>query len=217
MKHIKYIILALMLLNVAMFGYIKKANDIKEEKEITIEQNFYLNKNLLTRNKINDIILQEDSFIDFIYLYKKEVQNHNITEMILQEALDNKIPVNIFFSICYVESTFNPKAFNKNDNGSADRGLFQLNSYPRQDWEIKDFYNIEKNIKEAANVLVKNHKRYGTWESAIVFYNCGSEKNLGNYTIKYLSKILEYERKLDVLVNESYRDNIIRKSRKIRE
>ena len=67
--------------------------------------------------------------------------NYDIAKIIIDEALKENVPVNLAFALCMKESTFNPTAFNKNKNGSIDRGLFQLNNYYRPKMEEKEYYN----------------------------------------------------------------------------
>lgn len=87
----------------------------------------------------------------------------------------------LLMSIAYVESGFNPKAINKNKNGSTDVGMMQINSI----WfPVLKKYNINRDMLNnpcyatyvGAWILSKNIDRYGyTWR-AIGSYNSANLK-----------------------------------------
>jgi len=62
----------------------------------------------------------------------------------------------LLVKIAWCESRLNEKAFRKNSNGTADYGLFQLNSYWWQGWK---YYSGKANIKKAIEIYQKEGTR----------------------------------------------------------
>jgi len=98
---------------------------------------------------------------------------------------------NVLWAIAKVESNFNPKALNKNKNGTYDIGLMQINS----SWipELKKsgmfdhrwLWNPCYNIYVGAWILNKCIQKYGNTWQAIGCYNAVSKKK----RIKYANKV----------------------------
>lgn len=91
------------------------------------------------------------------------------------------IPVEVLKAVAKTESNFNPKAVNKNSNGSYDIGMMQINST----WLPKlEAYGITEtslhdacsNLKVGAWILSNNAKKLGWNWSAIGAYNVGCAK-----------------------------------------
>ena len=62
------------------------------------------------------------------WFYLRITGNREITNMILENADREDIPLSLAFALAYTESRYNTNALNYNVNGSVDRGLFQLNN-----------------------------------------------------------------------------------------
>ncbi len=164
----------------------------------------------LTRDGVNAYIshLDEDKYNKIIVFYTQFTNSHVIAESIIRNALYYKMPINLAFALAYAESRFNPRAFNINTDGSIDRGLFQLNNSYRQDWKIKDFFNIEKNVKEGIRYWATEcNKNDRTMPITFIAYNMGpySESALTS-TIPlrragYVGDILAYEDMLNIEFN----------------
>ena len=102
------------------------------------------------------------------------------------------------------ESEWKVKAVSKkNDNGSIDYGLMQLNSNNLEEftWRFNDFKEIDyfdpvTNITIGAKYLAHLYKQFGTWEEAIMAYNCGPTKVRKNKippsTKVYVNEIMSY-------------------------
>ncbi len=88
------------------------------------------------------------------------------------------IPRELILAIIKQESNFNPKAYNKNKDGTEDRGLMQVNYWHNlrlmKEYGIEDpdqLYDIETNIEIGARILYENIKRFGNWVMAVKAYN----------------------------------------------
>lgn len=165
----------------------------------------------LTRISINDTIsMKEHSFDRISLIMKLPSKENNYGSEIIEEALDQKVPVNLVLSLVYAESEFNYKAYNENiKNGivvSIDRGLFQLNNNSFPELKRDDFYNPKRNMKVGISYLKFLYERFGTWEKAVLAYNCGpfrlATEGAPTKTKAYLKKILEKERELDNAFND---------------
>ncbi|MFN3598474.1 MAG: lytic transglycosylase domain-containing protein [Aquificaceae bacterium] len=88
------------------------------------------------------------------------------------------IPTELILAIIKQESNFNPNAYNKNKDGSEDRGLMQVN-YQHNIRLMKEYgiespdqlYHIETNIELGARILYENFQRFGNWVMAVKAYN----------------------------------------------
>lgn len=96
----------------------------------------------------------------------------------------------LLYVIAKIESNLNPKAINKNINGSYDIGLMQINSkwlpiLKKYNIKEKDLFNPCQNVFVGAWVLKQCINKFGnTWKS-IDCYNKGSKaKNSSKYVWK---------------------------------
>lgn len=102
------------------------------------------------------------------------------------------LPGGILRAIAEVESGFNPKATNKNTNGSIDMGMMQINSIHLD--RLKKF-GIEKNalfdacqnIYVGAYILRENINRLGWNWNAIGAYNAASPDKRAKYANKVIA------------------------------
>lgn len=163
----------------------------------------------LSRDQINLYISinesKRDEIIDF---YSRFTKNRTIAESIIKNAIHYKMPVNLAFALSYVESGFNPRAVNINIDGSTDRGLFQLNNSYRQKWKIKDFFNVELNVREGIRYWITEcNIKERTIPITFIAYNMGpySESaitsTIPNRRVEYINNILSYEDMLNVEFN----------------
>ena len=91
------------------------------------------------------------------------------------------IPVDVLKAVAKTESGFNPKAINKNKDGSHDIGMMQINSawlpklegYGITEESLKDECT---NLKVGAWILSNNAKKLGWNWNAIGAYNVGCAK-----------------------------------------
>ena len=119
---------------------------------------------------------------------------------ILFHAEEYNLPLDLFFSLAWVESHFRPRARNFNAT-TVDRGLFQLNSASFWYLEEREVYNPEINTSHAAR-----HMRYclrhaaGDVATALAIYNAGLGRvrtgSIPQSTRVYISRILSYRAQL---------------------
>jgi soluble lytic murein transglycosylase-like protein len=124
----------------------------------------------------------------------------NIHVLVEKASLKYGIPKEILMAIISVESGFNPRAYNKNKDGTEDRGLMQVNYQHNlslmKEYGITDpeqLYDPELNIEIGARILYENYKRFGNWVMAIKAYN-GLKADNWDYVRKVLSKVSEFRR-----------------------
>lgn len=137
-----------------------------------------------------------------IEYYSDIIGNKQIASHVIKYSKLNDIDASLLAAVINVESSFNPKAVNKNKNGSMDRGLCQLNNKTFKNLSVNEFYNPETNIKHGANFL-----KWCTVESknnvvkALAYYNAGignvSRKKVGESTLNYINKVLKNKQQFD--------------------
>lgn len=91
------------------------------------------------------------------------------------------IPVDVLKAVAKTESNFNPKAVNRNPNGSIDIGMMQINSEWSRTLEKHgilqdDLFDACTNVKVGAWILSNNAKKLGWNWNAIGAYNVGCAK-----------------------------------------
>jgi soluble lytic murein transglycosylase-like protein len=158
-------------------------------------------KAFLQREEINKAIrdrIEQDQIDQVAQIYKDLVGNLVLVYSIIGYAVEYDIPVSLLFSIIYVESSFNPKAINKNSNGTYDYGLMSLNSKTFKGYSREQLFNIETNLRLGCEYLVWLKKRYKTWGEAVIHYNGLYTKGAGSYMVK----VMEKEREFEKLFNE---------------
>ncbi len=124
----------------------------------------------------------------------------SIPALVEKASLKYGIPKEILTAIVSVESGFNPRAYNKNKDGTEDRGLMQVNYQHNlalmKEYGITDpekLYDPEINIEIGARILYENYKKFGNWVMAIKAYN-GLKADNWDYVRKVLSKAVELRR-----------------------
>lgn len=99
----------------------------------------------------------------------------------------------LLYAIAKIESNFNPKAINKNSNGTYDYGVMQINSIHYKTLGKELWMSLSDpctNIKVGAWVLAQCIKRHGqTWE-AVGCYNAMSRDKRKKYAWKVHQAIL---------------------------
>ncbi len=135
--------------------------------------------------------------IDF---YSQVAGSREIAELILHYSNRYEVPPSLSFSLVYAESSFRPRAVNRNSN-SIDRGLFQLNNRSFPELTEADFFDPVVNTQHGVAYL-----RYCLDEGknpvvALAMYNAGrtrvTERGTPRMTLDYISKILDYQRDLE--------------------
>ncbi len=158
-------------------------------------------KPFLQRNEINDTVrsmMEQGRMQDALKVYASISGDPSLSHTIMNYALSYDIPISLLFSIVNVESNFNPRAINKNRNGTRDYGLMSLNSRTFTGYSEEQLYEIELNLKLGCEYLLMLKDRYRTWGEAVIHYNGLYTKGAGSYMVK----VLEGEREFERLFNE---------------
>ncbi len=126
----------------------------------------------------------------------------NLYECFQRAEIIYGIPKELLIAIAKTESSLNPKALNKNGNGTYDIGIMQINtsnlSLLKRVGLIKrneELWIPCKNVEAGAYILKLCVKRYGLTWRAVDCYNKGKKaKGVGGYVwkvYKHLKKILK--------------------------
>lgn len=142
--------------------------------------------------------------LDFFTYYTNNV---HVSSAILQESLNQKVPITAAFALAWGESRFRPSVVNKNGGNTSDWGLFQLNDGHRPNWTRDDFFDIVKNTEEGLNYFSYSLEVFDNrLAAAIAGYNKGVENVKGgssipNMTLFHINNIIEYDRMLEIGLN----------------
>ncbi|WP_187759653.1 transglycosylase SLT domain-containing protein [Thiospirochaeta perfilievii] len=142
-------------------------------------------------NRYNSPQTQEE-VIDFFTGY---TGNRDIAQAILKYSIKYDVPPSLAFALSKAESSFNPKAINRNST-SIDRGLFQLNSTTFSDLTLEEFFDIDTNSAKGIKFIRWCLDTGKNEVSALAMYNAGSGRVSGRgtpkMTLDYISKVLDY-------------------------
>jgi hypothetical protein len=203
----KYIITVILFLAIIlMFGMITFMPNERVHYFET-KTNVYKPIDYYQRLEINEQAYNIEKARNFFLQYGE----NRIMKIIVYYSFLYEIPITLSISLAMVESNLDEYAYNKNSNGSYDKGLFQLNNYYRKEWTDDMFYNAEINTKDALRFLKSKYDYSGSWEIALTLYNSGSYKNTGEHSLKHMAKILDKEEEIEKTFNEFYRNTNITK------
>jgi len=121
----------------------------------------------------------------------KHYQTYSIPEkyhyIVINSASKNGIPIWLFSRLIEKESSWNPKAYRKNKNGSKDIGIAQFNNkyiadYIWFDNDGKKFdpWNAFESIPVMARYLKRLYDATSDWSLAVLAYNAGLSRVLEN-------------------------------------
>lgn len=83
-------------------------------------------------------------------------------------------PVEVAKALIDRESSWNPRAQNKNTDGTLDEGLMQINNKYRKDWGISNPYDPVQSIDRGIYELSKRYRTYGgDLNKTLASYNAG--------------------------------------------
>lgn len=190
LKRLKNILLfGLYLASVIIIVNIANGNKLKN----VYANNKSFEHNISDKEFINSLNFEDKLKIKFLEEY---IGNKDIAYFAYKYSKINQIEPELLVAIMKVESNFNPKAINYNKNGTIDRGLCQLNNVVFSNLSLKDFFDIETNIKygtqfikwcldQSGNNLIK----------ALAMYNAGVgnvlNTKVGERTLNYIQKIID--------------------------
>lgn len=143
--------------------------------------------------------------------YNKYIGNIEISYSLVNNAIENNIPINKLIALARCESEFNPRAKNKNVNGSTDYGIMQLNGNTYKELLNKygeDYLmNPATNISIGAQHLLSCYKICKNWDQAILMYNAGANiinKSVPWTSVVLLTKVISIEQELDQKFNNDF-------------
>lgn len=121
--------------------------------------------------------------------------NARISAKVEEVSQKYGIPKELIYAIIKQESNFNPMAYNKNKDGTEDRGLMQVNYQHNlrlmREYGITDpnqLFDIETNIELGARILYENFQRFGNWVMAVKAYN-GLKADNWDYVRRVFEKL----------------------------
>lgn len=202
MKLSKFIILILCTFCIALAFIVGvKAGRVKtchsEPETVTVTEYYPIPTVIYNREEIGGQIdkYRKTGDLDIIAdFYNEFVENMELTYLILSAAQVYEIPENVLFALIWAESDFNPGASNgRNNNGTNDAGLMQLNSQYFKGFDRKD---PVLNLRYGCEHLRSRYIKYSSWDAAIMYYNGFSQK-----AVEHQARVLAIERRLDRCLN----------------
>ena len=134
----------------------------------------------------------------------QEDGNSDINRAIEDYSLLYEVDADLVRAVIYAESDGVITAYNENKNGSADRGLMQINScnYEWLEGElgITDWYDPRQNIQAGTYMLSLLTDKYGDLHKVLMAYNMGADRmrelwregiTSSNYSRKVVAKFNE--------------------------
>ena len=138
---------------------------------------------------------------DVVAFFGDFIGSKEIAEVILVNACAFDVPPALAFALCAEESRYNPRALNRNRNGTIDRGLFQLNNASFPQLAIDDFFVPQINARHGIAHLRWCLNTAGTEVAALAIYNAGatrvSSAGTPQSTLNYISRILRRQRDIE--------------------
>ena len=132
----------------------------------------------------------------------------DIASVVLNYANVFNIDPALAFALCWEESRYKPRALNRNQNETFDRGLFQLNSGTFSDLSVDDFFDVHINARKGLSHLRWCLDYAGTEVAGLAMYNAGSNRvrssGTPKKTLDYISRILKEQRRIEGLFVAEY-------------
>jgi hypothetical protein len=93
------------------------------------------------------------------------------------------VPVEVALTIAHTESRFNPKAVNRNADGSTDRGCMQINgkAHPRAFAKPADSFIAVINVDYGLRFLQQLYQETGDWRKAMRIYHSRTPAKQARY------------------------------------
>ena len=138
---------------------------------------------------------------EVVAFFEEITGSYEVAEVILANAHVFEIPPALAFSLCAEESAYKVRAFNRNQNNTVDRGLFQLNSASFPKLEPEDFFDPIVNTWHGLSYLRWCLDTAGTDVAGLAMYNAGVTRvraaGTPKTTLDYISRILDRRRKIE--------------------
>jgi len=160
----------------------------------------------------HDLILlsyRDEAFREDVLVFFHDITgSREIAEAILSNASHYNVAPALAFSLCAEESDYNPRALNRNNNQTVDRGLFQLNNASFPKLKAEDFYDTDVNARNGISHLRWCLNTAGTEIAALAMYNAGETRvrSVGTpkSTLDYVSRVLKRQRKIEERFKDYY-------------
>ncbi len=134
-----------------------------------------------------------DKVVDF---YTDLTGSEEIAGVITEVAAKYDVPFSLAFALAWRESKFSPVAVNF-DDGSTDRGLYQLNSLAFPDLRESDFFDPRQSAERGLSYLSLCLKNGGNEIVGLAMYNAGMSRVLQDgtprSTLDYISTVIRYQ------------------------
>ena len=93
------------------------------------------------------------------------------------------VPVEVAMTIAHTESRFNPKAVNRNTDGSTDKGCMQINgkAHPRAFAKPADAFIAVINVDYGLRFLQQLYQETGDWRKAMRIYHSRTPAKQARY------------------------------------
>ena len=125
-----------------------------------------------------------------------------IQEYLYNKCVEHNVPYELALAIIKNESDFNPKETNKNEDGSIDRGIMQINSVHIKEFKkqgLSDMFNPYENINFGIILLANLCSLYEDEHRILMAYNfgIGGEKKVASRGITssiYSRKVIKYKK-----------------------
>jgi len=132
--------------------------------------------------------------------YTHLTENAAVASAILDACDELALPPSLAFALAWNESQFNPLAVHQNE-GSVDRGLFQLNSRSFSGLSKKVVFDPVQNARIGLSYYKSILGKLKTPEKALGYYNAGigllTDRPLPRTTVAYIGRILQDQKSLD--------------------
>lgn len=130
----------------------------------------------------------------FLLLITFAVGNNQYNYLFIKYGTIYNIPPELLWGIAKHESDFNPNVINKNENGTQDTGLMQINSIHTEtikklNFAMNDLYKPEVSIYLASKILSKCFKKHGFNWKGLNCYNGRIENN--NYSNLVIENVIK--------------------------
>ena len=138
---------------------------------------------------------------EVLAFFEELTGSFEVAEVILANAHVLEIPPAMAFSLCAEESAYKVRAYNRNQNDTVDRGLFQLNSASFPKLAPEDFFDPIVNTWHGLSYLRWCLDTAGTDVAGLAMYNAGVTRvrqvGTPKSTLDYISRILDRQRKIE--------------------
>ncbi len=123
-----------------------------------------------------------------------ESERFAIRDCIEQAAERYRLSPVLLLAIAQQESGLNPRAINRNSNGSTDMGVMQINNLwlptlQRHGIQARDLWEPCTNIMVGAWILRNNFQRWGETLTGLGAYNASNQDKRLKYAVHVLKRV----------------------------